>query len=230
MSTIEQPASFLHLDELSLEDLLPEGTCPPRAIPADVFAAAQATLARGERLDMQFLAAEVGTSRSTLYRRVGGRDQLIGAVVWHQMRRVLANALAGSEELSGADRITWMFRQVLGFVAVQPAFQRMLLEEPQTALRVLTSAEGCVQPGFVAFTERVLDLEAQRSGYIPPIPVPLLAYVIVRIGEGFLYADLIAGGTVDVAAAVDTIGSLLGLTAGAPPTRADVARMLVDLT
>jgi AcrR family transcriptional regulator len=211
-----------------LEEVLPEGTDPPTDIPAPVFAAALSTILSGERLDVQALAAEVGLSRSTLYRRVGSRDHLIGGVVWYLTRRVLASALAESASLAGAQRISWMFWRVLDVIAGQPAFQRMLADEPQTALRVLTSKDGCVQPAFVEFTRRVLVLEQERSGFVPPIPPPILAFVIVRIGEGFLYADLIAGGTADVPAAVETIALLLG-SCDAPchAGRAALARQIV---
>jgi hypothetical protein len=49
------------------------------------------------------------------------------------------------------------------FVHAQPALRRLLEEEPEAALRILTSKHGPVQVGLVALTERVLVEEQEAS-------------------------------------------------------------------
>src|SRR5262245_25508423 len=51
-------------------------------LPEDVLHAARRRFLRGERVDMNDLAREVGIGRATLYRWVGSRDQLLGEVLW----------------------------------------------------------------------------------------------------------------------------------------------------
>ena len=50
----------------------------------------------------------------------------------------------------------------------------------------------------------------------PPLPPHDLAYLIVRIVESFLYADIITGEEPDIAMVEHAIGALLG-RGGAPP-------------
>jgi hypothetical protein len=47
----------------------------------------------------------------------------------------------------------------------------------------------------VAITREMLAAEVERGDLTPPMDLDDLAYVIVRIGESFLYTDIIAGGT-----------------------------------
>ena len=54
----------------------------PRATPADAFRAAREIYMRGERIDMQALAQQLGVSRGTLYRWTGSRERLLVDVVW----------------------------------------------------------------------------------------------------------------------------------------------------
>src|SRR2546423_4830705 len=53
-----------------------------RATPADAFHAAREIYMRGERIDMQALAQQLGVSRGTLYRWTGSRERLLVDVVW----------------------------------------------------------------------------------------------------------------------------------------------------
>jgi len=91
----------------------------------------------------------------------------------------------------------------------QPPFQRLLEAEPEIALRVLTSKHGPVQRGVAATIERLLDAECERGALTLTIEPGVLAYVIVRIGESFLYADAIAGTEPDVGQAVEVVARLL---------------------
>jgi hypothetical protein len=57
--------------------------------------------------------------------------------------------------------------------------------------------------------ERLIDLERGRSSFDASLDAPTLAYAIVRISEGFLYADVIADRAPDVDRAVTVIEALL---------------------
>ena len=87
--------------------------------------------------------------------------------------------------------------------------RRLLEFEPETALRLLTSKHGPVQRGVIDALERLLTFEEERGELRPGIDSGALAYAIVRIGESFLYADVIADNEPDVAQAVTLVARLL---------------------
>lgn len=189
--------------------LLPEGTGPPEDIPADIFDAALQTILRCCRLDMGSLAAELHIGRATLYRRVGSRDALLGQIMWFLTRREIAAAIAGSYQLTGAQRIVALVDAFMRRVHGRPPLRRLLDAEPEIALRVLTSKHGPVQSGTTAVVRRLLDEEAARGTLRLTIDADTLAYVIVRIGETFLYGDVIAGHRVEIDQATAVISRLL---------------------
>jgi AcrR family transcriptional regulator len=189
--------------------VLPEGTARPTQLPPEVFDAVARTYVGRRRLDMQELARELDVGRATLYRRVGSRDGLLGAVIWWGSRQTIARAVADTADLAGTARVISVVRQVLSAFHGNPALQHFLAAEPVAALRVLTSRSGGVQTGFVRALQRLLDLEVARGHLVLGVDSQTLAYVICRIGEGFLYADLIADRTPDVDAAVEVTTRLL---------------------
>ena len=191
------------------ELLIPEGAAPPEDIPPEIFEAALATFLDQRRLDMRALAGELGMGRATLYRRVGNRDRLLGEVIWFLTRRALIVALERAGDRTGANRVVAVVHAFMSFVRAQPTLQRLLEAEPEAALRILTSKQGPVQQGIVEALERLLAQEEAGGSLLLSIDRGTLAYVIVRVGESFLYADVIADHEPDVDAAVDVVARLL---------------------
>jgi AcrR family transcriptional regulator len=189
--------------------VLPEGLGPPADVPPAIFAAALHTFLELRRLDMQSLAAELGIGRSSLYRKVGSRDHLLGEVLWYLTRRAVVRALDASAALEGRQRVIAVVEHFLRDVHGQVSLKRLLQEEPEVALRLLTSKHGAVQRRIIAVVERLLAQEEARDGSRLTLDRATLAYIIVRIGESFLYADVIADNQPDVGRAVEVIGRLL---------------------
>jgi AcrR family transcriptional regulator len=207
----------LDADEVTgsgLDRLLPEGTAAPASIPAPVFEAAARRVNDLHRLDMRALAAELGVGRATLYRWVGSRDALLGEVFWWRARRSHARAAAASAGLTGRVRILTSLQTFLTSAQSDAALHRFLATEPEVALRVLTSQAARVQAGSIAVIERLLGVEADAGRLDLAIDRSTLAYVIVRICESFLYADVIAGREGDIAQAIAVVGQLLGPAEG----------------
>jgi hypothetical protein len=194
---------------LAAPEILPMGIEPPEEIPSDIFEAALATFRDRRRLDMRALAIDLGISRATLYRRVGGRDHLLGEVIWYLTRRSLARAYEGTDQLKGDQRIVTVVERFMRDVHSQPALARLLEAEPEAALRILTSKHGPIQQGIIEVLERLMELEASRGNLRLGIDPATLSYAIVRLGESFLYADVIADNDPDVDQAVAVIGRLL---------------------
>jgi tetracycline repressor-like protein len=158
---------------------------------------------------MGALAHELGWSRATLYRKTPPREELLGEVVWFLTRHALVDAIEASKRLKGPSRVATTAERFLRFVGDQPAFRRFLEQEPEVALRVLTSKHGPVQAGMTSATEALLNEEARRGNLKLLEDARTLAYAIVRIGEGFLYADLIADEATDPERAGRVIALLL---------------------
>jgi tetracycline repressor-like protein len=203
-------------DDLAL--LVPEGGAPPVTLSAEVFGAALITFLGSRRLDMRALALELRIARATLYRRAGAREDILGEVIWYLTRRALIPAIRATSHLEGADRIAAMAGRFMRFVHGQPPLRRLLEEEPEAALRILTSKHGPVQGRLIEVTERLLRLEAERGHIVLTTDPHALAYVLVRIGESFLYADVIADNEPDLDQAEEILHRLLASPAG--PARA----------
>jgi hypothetical protein len=82
--------------------------------------------------------------------------------------------------------------------------------EPERALRILTTRAGTIQSRLVASIETLLKEEVSQGNLHSPLPVRDLAYLIVRIVESFLYAELITGEEPDIAMAELAVGALPG--------------------
>jgi AcrR family transcriptional regulator len=167
-----------------------------------------------QRLDMRALAAELGVGRATLYRWVGSRDALLGEVFWWRARRSHVRAAIASSGLVGKERILASLQTFLTSAQGDAALHRFLATEPEVALRVLTSRAARVQAGSIAVIERLLAEETEAGRLALAVDRSTLAYVIVRICESFLYADVIAGRETDIDQAITVVGQLLGPTEG----------------
>lgn len=112
-------------------------------------------------------------------------------------------------------------------------FRSFLQREPERALRILTTSSGVVQPRIIAVIEELLLTTAERDHLVLPLPVPDLAYAVVRLAESFIYTDLITGEAPDSAKAEAAIMALLATAPaacrGAPAHSGEVgsARRLV---
>lgn len=165
-------------------------------------AAAARWVRDGRRLDLQALADELGISRATLFRQAGTRELLLGEALWHQTHRTLRAAArrADTERAPGELRSVLVARQMNALVSRSAALRRLLDDEPALTIRVLTDPTGPVQPRVVGFVERVLRQD-MADGYRPVIAPDDLAYALVRLGESFLYADVLADRHPDVESA-----------------------------
>lgn len=83
-------------------------------------------------------------------------------------------------------------------VSESKGLRKLLDEEPAVALRVLTDPRGLVQTGVVAFVEALVRRDMDEFDLVPIIEPNALAYALVRLGESFLYADVLAARQPDV--------------------------------
>lgn len=155
---------------------------------------------QSRRLDMQGLADELGVSRVTLFRQAGGRQVLLGKALAVLTERTLQAAARRweTERPAGALRSPGTCREMNVMVSQSSGLRRLLDEEPALTMRLLTDPLGGVQSGIVAFAEATLRGDMQEFGLVPIIEPGALAYALVRLGESFLYADVLAARQPDV--------------------------------
>jgi AcrR family transcriptional regulator len=189
--------------------VVPEGTAAPARIPAEIFASAVDAYVSGQRLDMQSLARRAGVGRATLYRRAGNREQLLDEVIWWRARRLLVNQVQATAALAGVARIAAVIGRVLRAVERDKPLRAFLESDPEAAMRILTGTRSTAARGMAGALENLIDLERDRGTFGADLETPTLAYAIVRICEGFLYADVIADRPPDTGRAVMVIEALL---------------------
>jgi AcrR family transcriptional regulator len=182
---------------------LPRAADSAGATPARFVALAARWITDGRRLDMQGLADELGVSRATLFRHVGGREELLSKALWAITQRTLAIASARWESERPPEELhsAGTGRYLNALVSQSKGLRRLLDDEPALALRVLTDPRGRVQAGIVTYIEALLRRDIAEFGLIPLIEPNALAYALVRMGESFLYADVLAARQPDVVTA-----------------------------
>ncbi|MFC6010453.1 QsdR family transcriptional regulator [Nocardia lasii] len=168
------------------------------------------TFQRGERVELHAVAAELGISRTTIYRRFGTREELLGLTLARQFEQVIA-AIDSRCTSRGAHRISEVFDRALRRLSADPALRTYLRNESPAALRLVTQADGPVHRGSVALVENLIRRAQERDGYVPPVDRSTLAYALVRLGESFLYSNAVTDidGDIDHLLRVQT--TLLGV-------------------
>ncbi len=184
-------------------DLTEAVATPPAARPIRAVALAARWVRDGRRLEMQGLADELGMSRVTLFRQAGNREELLSNALWvlTDVTLVMATRRWEAERPEGALRSPGTGRHFNAIVSRSQGLRRLLDDEPALAIRVLTDPRGRVQTGVVAFIEALLRRDEAECGLVPLIEPGALAYALVRLGESFLYADVLAARQPDVATA-----------------------------
>ena len=77
------------------------------------------------------------------------------------------------------------------------------------AIRVLTDPQGLVHPRMVEAYTSLFQRDVDEHGFAPQMPVPLLALAVVRLGESFLYSDVLAARTPDLTTATTVMDALV---------------------
>jgi AcrR family transcriptional regulator len=179
-----------------------------KVTPLDALRLARRKFLAHERVDMNELAGDLGVGRATLYRWVGDRDQLLGEVMWS----VASIGLDQAKGAAAGDGVEWLLDVYWRFgdliIDFEPV-RRFVENEPECALRVMTSKHSPHQKRVVEYWRDLL-LEAERErGLVPKLDADTMAYVLIRIAESFLWSDLITGEPSDRAKAQEVARALL---------------------
>lgn len=176
----------------ALERALADGEESPRSTPLDALRVARRMWLADQRIDMGALAAELRISRATLYNWVGDRDRLTAEVLWSLTADLIARSRAKAKG-TGAAWLSDVNRHYLTELAAFAPNRRFIERDPEVALRVLTSAKTPYQRRLIEALTELIEEQIESAGYVPPLDPPTLAYLIIRIGESFIFNDVITG-------------------------------------
>lgn len=187
---------------------------PAAATPEDVLDAALHHYLRGRRVDLQAIASELGVGRTTIYRWFGSRERVLGEVVARAAEAVLEDIRTHARG-AGAPRLLEIFDRFNRALADAPALRAFLEQERETAIRIITSSGGVVNPRMVDRIREIVDAEVSTGEYAAPLETETLAYAIVKLAEAFIFNDAVAGirGDVDRLRAVEA--AILGIASRA---------------
>ncbi|WP_344587114.1 QsdR family transcriptional regulator [Actinomadura vinacea] len=175
--------------------------------PDAAVAAAIAHYLAGDPIDMSALAAELGVGRATLYRWVGGREQLLGTVLAEMTEatyRVALREVRGSGPERLLDALDRFMRAVVDAAPLKAFTER----EPRLFVRLATTP-GPVEERAIALLTRELQREIDRGALRVALPTRTLAQAIVRISDSFMYAHYLGGGEPEIETALEVIELLL---------------------
>ncbi|WP_373079119.1 QsdR family transcriptional regulator [Zhongshania sp.] len=178
-------------------------------IPDEIFFYAVDKVLSEKRVDLTQMAADLGVSRVTIHRKVRRRDDLLGAAMLYVFTFMLDLALEAGNGKAGVERIGAISHRLFELVRTSNALHFLLSNEPECALRLLTTKKGPIQGYMVAGVELMLAEEVDNGTLAPRMPVHSLAYLLVRVGESFMYADVIADEPVDIEQAYECVMGIL---------------------
>lgn len=149
---------------------------------------------QGERVDMQTLATALGVGRTTLYRWVGDREQLI-AELFADLTEELFAAIAAEAVGTGLDRAFDEIRRFMVLTAGFAPLREFAQREPALALRILVSPHGVVHDRIRAGVTAALEsnLPARQL----PIPSDVID-VLVQVGAGLQWTPIAIGDPPDI--------------------------------
>lgn len=157
---------------------------------------------KGERVEVGAVAEELGVNRATVFRWVGSRELLLGEVIWQRFAAIWRDAAA---EGVGADYAADFTRRLMESALESTPLRRFIAQDPEYALRLLTSKTSTVQARIIEAVGALLREHAEAGHIAPALSIEDLAYAIVRIVESCLYSDQITGRKPNIAVTCEVI-------------------------
>jgi AcrR family transcriptional regulator len=185
---------------------------PATASPDDVLALVTELYLDGQRVDVTVVAARLGLGRATIYRWFGSRQALLGEVIARQLELLVARKRAEVRR-RGAAGVLEVLDRVNRTLTRSRALQRLLEQERDSAMRMLTSSAGVVEPRAVACVQALIEEEMTSGRYTPTVDPATLAYALIRLRHAFLYHDTVAGIRGDYERLLAVQAALLGVPA-----------------
>jgi AcrR family transcriptional regulator len=186
-----------------------DGAARVRRMPSmdEVIRAATRHYLRGDPIDMSSLAAELGISRATLYRRVGNHERLVGLVLAERTERTYRDASAGVRE-HGAARVLAVLERFMHAVLATEPLKRFIARDPVLYVRIAT-APGPIEQRSTELIAAMLREETGAGHLQLRVPADVMAQAIVRIADSFMYAHLLGHEQTRIDTALEVIALLV---------------------
>jgi AcrR family transcriptional regulator len=172
--------------------LVPAGEPIPifrRAQRQDGLDVAKATFLNGDRVEMGTLATRLATSRSTLYRWFGSRDQLLEEVLVELAQDFSATARAEAAG-KGDERVLDFARRIMNATAHFQPLRSFVEHEPQLALRLLIGERGAVH---ARLAQVMFELVCETHSAEEARALETDLDVVVQVAATLLWATLAIG-------------------------------------
>ncbi|MFN8151682.1 MAG: QsdR family transcriptional regulator [Solirubrobacterales bacterium] len=169
----------------------------------DALALARDQFLAGERVEMGALAAQLGINRTTLYRWVGEREQLMGTLFSALIDEWL-EAVRAERDYAGVEGFLDILRGVLELGAEFEPLTEFTRREPALAMRVLSDRSGAVAANADATISRLLSEVAPEVD--PPESVIRAISVVSRT---LVWANIATDQEPDVDGVIDLSRTVL---------------------
>lgn len=156
------------------------------------FRAARRTFVAGQRVELADIAASAGVNRVTLHRWLGNRKAILTEIVWSLAEPTIVECYRRAQGQGGA-RVAAAMAELVRLTVEHHGMRSFLEREHETALRILTRRDHEFQPRLIGAVHALLVRE-QGAGHLGgDYPLDDLAFLVVRVVEGFVYVEHIAG-------------------------------------
>lgn len=187
------------------ETPLPPGPVIRRPSRVDAVALARIHFLAGERVEMQSVAAGLDIGRTTLYRWVGERDQLLEKVFAGLVDEWFGQVVPQAEG-TGTDLLLDIMRRFLEFAAAFTPLSEFAAREPALTMRLLLDREGMIA-GRSKFAIR--NILAENA---PDLEVPEnIIDAIEMTAAALVWANIAIGREPDIDGAIELSETLLGV-------------------
>jgi AcrR family transcriptional regulator len=170
-----------------------------------LLAARRVVLERGlGGAQVERIAHAAGVSRATIYRIVGGRNDLVQALLLEEARPLFEQveaAVRGSR--SGAALIESGVNAALAVIAERPLLRRLATDDLDLILVDLTTHAGALIGEVVAMLTPILAEARDRQALPLDTDVAFLAEELVRYVIGLLHTPTLGGTSRDPTMAAD---------------------------
>ena len=173
----------------------------------------------GGALDMSALAEELGVGRTTLYRWVGNRENLLGTVLAEATVRTFRKAAADADPGGGVEHVLDVMHRFMRAVAGAPPLQALSKREHLLFIQ-LTMMPGPVETAAARMITEMLETEAAAGRMTLPLPAAVLGQAIVRLCDAHLYANLLGRDEPEIETALGLAAALLGAPSRTEPQTA----------
>ena len=173
----------------------------------------------GGALDMSALAEDLGVGRTTLYRWVGNRENLLGTVLAEATVRTFHRAAADADRGGGVEHVLDVMHRFMRAVAAASPLQALSKREHLLFIR-LTMMPGPVETAAARMITEMLETEAAAGRMTLPLPAAVLGQAIVRLCDAHLYANLLGRDEPEIETALGLAAALLGAPSRTEPQTA----------